>query len=93
MELLEETSEGRLINLSCVIGCHSFVRSASFSIQLNEEVSRSHLDAHGSRRTKFFKKSVKNEIVCNESVYAESVYNILPYFIIVRGGGGAAGPN
>ena len=80
---LEETAESHLVNLSCVMGRHSFVRSASFFIQLDEEVSRSHLDALGSKLIKFFEESVKNESVCNESVYAESVYNILIYFMIV----------
>ena len=79
MELLEETAEGHLVYLGCVIGHQSLVMSASFSIQLDEEVSRSHLDAHGSKLTKFFEESANNESVCNESVYEESVYFVIVY--------------
>ena len=58
--------------------------SASFSIQLDKEVPRSHLNALGIKLTKFFEERVYKESVCKERVYEESVY-----FKIVYEGAGA----
>ena len=48
-------------------------------IQLDEEMSRSHLDALGIKLTKFFEERVHNESVCNERVYDGNVYFEIVY--------------